>query len=101
MDRHEHPAIWTCPAVSSSPQLYKKIQKSPLVQHWEIQPLFSNNFRWNIIHKNIEQYCKKTVFKQKKKKKKETISLQKYDYYLPRSGIQGAMVTFQEQSLTD
>ena len=107
MDRHEHPAIWSCPAVSSFPQLYKKIQKSPLVQHWEIQPpLFSHNFRWNIIHKNIEQCCtpETNIVNQlcfNNNKKKRNISLQMYDYYLPRSGIQGAMVTFQEQSLTD
>lgn len=106
MDRHEHPAVWSCPAVSSSPQHIKKIQKSPIVQHWEIQPLFSNHFKWNIIHKNIEQCCtpetntvNQLYFNEKKEK--ETISLQMFDYYLPHSGIQGAMVTFQEQSLTD
>lgn len=54
-----------------------KIQKSPIVQHWEIQPLFSNHFKWNIIHKNIEQCCtpEKTntvnqlYFNEKKRKK--------------------------------
>ena len=49
-------------------------------------------YTWN-------KYYKSTVFQQQQQK--ETISLQIYDYYLPRSGIQGAMVTFQEQSLTD
>ena len=26
-------------------------------QHREAQPLFYNNFKWNIIYKNIESLC--------------------------------------------
>ena len=72
---------------------------------YSTQPLFSNNFKRNIIHKNIEQRCtpETNIINQlfQQRQQKETISLQIYDYYLPQSGIQGAMVTFQEQSLTD
>ena len=27
-----------------------------IIQHKEIQPLVYNNFKWNIIHKNINNY---------------------------------------------
>ena len=28
-----------------------------IVQYREIQPIFYNNFKWNIIYKNIESLC--------------------------------------------
>ena len=28
-----------------------------IIQHREIQPLFSNTFKWSIIYKNIESLC--------------------------------------------
>ena len=32
-------------------------QRGYIVQHREIQPLFCNNFKWNIIYKNIASLC--------------------------------------------
>ena len=36
-----------------------KINGQPgyIVQHRELEPLFCNNFKWNIIYKNIESLC--------------------------------------------
>ena len=37
--------------------VYKNKQQEYIVQHGEIQPLFCNNLKWNIIYKNVDSLC--------------------------------------------
>lgn len=37
--------------------VYKNKQQEYIVQHGEIQPLFCNNLKWNIIYKKFESYA--------------------------------------------